>query len=202
MKIKLWMANLLLWSALASWAQVGLKGGLNLSSVASSAEAVEQEELALGWQAGLMARVPLNRVLHIQPEVYFVQKGAAYSYLGATVTQKLQYLELPVLLVFEPLGGLLNVHVGPQVSWLASAETTYVNGPFGTSGTIHTDREDYNELDYGLSVGAGLTLGKLVLDLRFVQGFQNVEKDAVVGPVSLSSQTRNYSLQASLGVFF
>jgi len=198
----MWMTSMLLLCVTATWAQFGLKGGLNLSSVASSAEEVDEQMLTLGWQAGIMARAEINAILSIQPELYFVQKGSEYQYLGADVTQKLQYVELPVLVVLEPFGALLNVHVGPQVSWLTNVETTYVNGPFGTSGTINTDKEDYNELDYGLSVGAGLTLGKMAFDLRFVQGFQNVEKDAVIGPVTVSSETRNYSVQASLGVFF
>ncbi len=198
----MWMTLALFFCAPALWAQFGLKGGLNLSSVASSAEEVNEQQMAMGWQAGIMVRAKVNAFVSIQPELYFVQKGSEYQYLGADVTQKLQYVELPVLVVLEPFGALLNVHVGPQVSWLTRVETTYVNGPFGTSGTINTDKGDYNALDYGLSVGAGLTLGKMALDLRFVQGFQNVEKDAVIGPVTVSSQTRNYSLQASLGVFF
>ncbi len=202
MKTRMWMTSMLLFCATAMWAQFGLKGGLNLSSVASSAEEVDEQMLTMGWQAGIMARAGINAFVSIQPELYFVQKGSEYRYLGAEVTQKLRYVELPVLVVLEPFGALLNVHVGPQVSWLASVETTYVNGPFGTSGTINTDKEDYNALDYGLSVGAGLTLSKMSLDVRFVQGFRNVENDAVIGPVTVSSETRNYSLQASLGVFF
>ncbi|GEM_PF-2588625 len=202
MKTKTWLLCISLLSTSLLSAQVGIKGGLNLSSVASSAQEVDQQQMALGWQAGLMARAEINKTLSIQPELYFVQKGSEYEYLGALVTQKLQYVELPLLLILEPFGALLNLQVGPQVSWLTGVETTYVNGPFGTSGTIHTNKEDYNQLDYGISVGAGITLNQLSIDVRLVQGFQNIEKDAVIGPVTISSNTRNYSVQASLGIFF
>ena len=89
---------------------------------------------------------------------------------------KLDYIELPVLGVFNILGGIVNVHAGPQFSYLTNVVYTVreENGP--TETFKNTDLNNYNQFDFGLAIGVGVELEIVMIELRYSIGFFRCRK--------------------------
>src|ERR1700733_15049765 len=56
----------------------GIKGGLNLSNM--YVRDVSDENMKVGWNAGIYAKIPLTTGFSIQPELYYTDKGAKETY--------------------------------------------------------------------------------------------------------------------------
>ncbi|MCB0662483.1 MAG: hypothetical protein KDC24_07075, partial [Saprospiraceae bacterium] len=56
--------------------------------------------------------------------------------------------------------------------------------------------------DMGLSVGAGIQVEKVLFDLRYTRGLRNIEKSNQIGGIEFSNPSKNYNIQASVGIFF
>jgi hypothetical protein len=73
----------------------------------------------------LYAKFPITNSVSIQPEISYTTKGAELSYNNAfangTATFKTNYIEVPVLLVFN-LTNALNVHAGPYAAYMVSGK--------------------------------------------------------------------------------
>ena len=196
------IAALLVLFCPATFTQVGIKGGVNMSSIAAEADDIEEKNAILGWQAGLMLTVPVHDWFSIQPEVLYIRKGSKHEFLGSDVEFRLDYIEVPVLAMLKPGGGPVVLEVGPQFSYLANAKTTFKNGPFGEDITVDEDRDNYEPLDVGVVLGIGLSFEKFLFDLRYTRGFNSIDKARTIGNTEYSSGARNFNLQASIGVYF
>ncbi len=188
--------------AFAAFAQVGIKGGFNLSNIAADKDQIDDKQTKIGWQVGLMAKLPANDWFAIQPEVSVVQKGADYSYTAGDVESKMLYFEVPVMAMVNPLGGPLNVHIGPHFSWLANVEYEYTNGLFGSEGELDDDRDNYETFDIGLGIGAGLNLKNILFELRYTQGFREIEKARFLETVEIGTNAKHFNLQLNVGCYF
>ncbi|WP_329805269.1 porin family protein [Flavobacterium facile] len=156
----------------------GVKGGVNFSNLYT--EDVDDSNLLTGFNLGLFARLPITQTFAIQPELSYTTKGAELEYNNAfvngTSTFKLNYLELPVLLVIN-LSENFSVHGGPYVAYLIDGEAT--NNSQGTLFDVENnlDNDDYNKFDTGLSVGIGYDTNKIGFGVRYNYGLQKVGKE-------------------------
>lgn len=156
----------------------GVKGGVNFSNLYT--EDVDDNNVLAGFNLGLFARLPITQTFAIQPELSYTTKGAELEYNNAfvngTSTFKLNYLELPVLLVIN-LSENFSVHGGPYVAYLLDGEAT--NNSQGTLFDVENnlDNEDYNKFDTGLSVGIGYDTNKIGFGVRYNYGLQKVGKE-------------------------
>src|SRR5215210_1399455 len=84
--------------ASAQGLRFGVKAGVTLAELH---EDISGETTPFDFRSGLVAggfvSWPLGSRLELQPEVLFTQKGAKISQGGGTLTQKLDYLDVPVL---------------------------------------------------------------------------------------------------------
>lgn len=156
----------------------GVKGGVNFSNLYT--EDVDDNNVLAGFNLGLFARLPITQTFAIQPELSYTTKGAELEYNNAfvngTSTFKLNYLELPVLLVIN-LSENFSVHGGPYVAYLLDGEAT--NNSQGTLFDVENnlDNDDYNKFDTGLSVGIGYDTNKIGFGVRYNYGLQKVGKE-------------------------
>jgi hypothetical protein len=156
----------------------GVKGGVNFSNLYT--EDVDDNNVLAGFNLGLFARLPITQTFAIQPELSYTTKGAELEYNNAfvngTSTFKLNYLELPVLLVIN-LSENFSVHGGPYVAYLIDGEAT--NNSQGTLFDVENnlDNDDYNKFDTGLSVGIGYDTNKIGFGVRYNYGLQKVGKE-------------------------
>ena len=156
----------------------GVKGGVNFSNLYT--EDVDDNNVLTGFNLGLFARLPITQTFAIQPELSYTTKGAELVYNNAfvngTSTFKLNYLELPVLLVIN-LSENFSVHGGPYVAYLIDGAAT--NNSQGTLFDVENnlDNDDYNKFDTGLSFGIGYDTNKIGFGVRYNYGLQKVGKE-------------------------
>lgn len=155
--------------------RVGLKGGLNASSLFYDTQGASNKNERIGFHIGVFAQAPIGEFFAIQPELLYTTKGAAadYNFLGfnGRNTFRLNYAELPVLATFK-LGQAVELQAGPYVSYLLNSDINS-NGDFGV-GTAAINRNNFNKIDYGLAGGLNVYFGKAFIGARYEQGLQNI----------------------------
>ncbi len=174
--------------------RVGIKAGLNYSNIFS--DGIDRNSL-VGFNAGLFAKVPVTSSFSIQPELYFTTKGSRLTYnstfINGDAEFKLNYLELPVLMVFN-LTRHFNVHAGPYVSYLldGSAKNKSSAPIFDFENNLNKD--DYNRLDAGVTAGIGLDISKISLGARYSYGMTTIGKENTFGGTSYRFPDGNNSV--------
>lgn len=176
----------------ASSAQVkfGVRAGLNASNVAFG-ELPDRRE-RFGLHAGVFADVPVvSTFMSIQPELSYSIKGAAFEYLGNKQNLKMDYVDFLLPLAFKL--GAVDIQVGPFASYLLSKPnyTSY------TDNALITDA--FNKIDAGLTAGFSFNFDKLLLGIRYNQGFANVSQE---NAQLLLGKGKNAVGQVSLGYRF
>lgn len=158
--------------------KIGLKGGVNFSNL--NADSVDVNNVLTGFNLGVFARLPITQTFAIQPELLYTTKGAELQYNNAfvngTSTFKLNYLELPVLLVIN-LSENFSIHGGPYVAYLIDGKAT--NDAQGTLFDVESNlsNDDYNKFDSGVAIGIGYETSSIGFGVRYSYGFQKVGKE-------------------------
>lgn len=201
MKKLLFVSSLMLLT-ISLFSQLGVKAGATFSSIANSPDEVEDKNIRTGFHAGLMMDLSVTDYFSVRPEVMYTRKGAKYKTFDTEIKSRLDYVDIPVLAVLKPLGGPFQVYAGPQFSYLTAVKYEFYNDTFNEDGVIEEDRENFENWDVGLSVGAGIQVDKFLFDLRYTRGLRNIEKDRELGGIQFSDPSKNYNIQASVGLFF
>lgn len=154
---------------------LGIKGGAagyQLTSEVGDISATSDRKI--GFEAGIFGEFPINRLLSIQPEAVFVQKGGeetSQSLGNSSVT--LNYVDVPLLLkINAPVAGSLQPYIfgGPYAGYLIEATSD-------ADGENEDVTELLNEIHYGLKVGLGINIGSILLDARYDMGLANLYKE-------------------------
>ncbi|MVM34641.1 outer membrane beta-barrel protein [Spirosoma sp. HMF4905] len=164
--------------------RVGLKGGLNASSLFYDSQGATNKNERIGFHLGVFSQIPVSEFFAIQPELLYMTKGASatYNVIGFTGknTFKLNYAELPVLATFK-LGQAVELQAGPYVSYLLNSNINS-NGDFG-NGSSALNRDNFNKVDYGIAGGLNLYFGKAFIGARYEQGLQNIANSGAANTI-------------------
>lgn len=158
-------------------ARIGIKGGVNFSNLYTND--ADHNKMRIGFNLGLFAKLRISDVIAFQPELYYTAKGAQMNYNNALVngTAKFHfnYLELPLLAVIN-VTPYFNVHTGPYFSYLINGRVLNQSSinTFDFEKNINTD--DYNKLDAGLAVGAGVDFKAVSIGARYYHGLTTIGK--------------------------
>lgn len=176
-KVLFFVAVMLLSVSTASIAQAkfGLKAGVNIAN--ATGDDVDDADSRLAPFFGAFINLGLGEKLAFQPELLYSMQGVKTSWsedgMDVDVTEKLNYLNIPLMLKYN-VGGGLNLQAGPQLGLLLSAESEWEVG--GESET-----EDIKEYlkgsDFGFNVGAGYDFGPLGVDVRYNIGLSNISDE-------------------------
>ena len=196
--------------------QVGIKGGLNVSELATSKDQTvligNSPEVVRNFprtdvNAGLIVSIPLSKKFSFQPEAVFSSQGAtakpSYGYIVSTQEEyKLGYVNIPLLLKYNsPLGFFFET--GPQVGLLTSAKINEtIVGADHTA--IYNVKNQFKSTDIGWTLGTGyLSPIDLGLDIRYNFGLTDINNTSASGmegaPVQ-SGHIKNGVLQ--IGLFY
>ena len=147
----------------------GIKFGYNLASVRydNNTETGQRH----GFHFGAQSESYLSEHLAIAVDILYSQQGYELKDNGGTFTQKLNYINLPLLL--RPyLDNNFYVEFGPEVGYAISHKEEYDSnfGLFDTSQTFKPKR-----FDWGLDVGAGFkTDSGLTFGVRYHFGMGSI----------------------------
>jgi hypothetical protein len=137
----------------------------------------------------------------VQPELYMISRGATFEVEGNEERVKLEYLEIPVLLVVPFQLGALQPYAfaGPWIGLETRCRYTYEEAGLKTNlGCESTsDMFDRRALDYGVTAGGGASYpigsGRLMLEARHTRGLRDIY-DGEGDP-----EVRNRSFVAMIG---
>jgi hypothetical protein len=205
--VKKWtlLASMMVVNLMATQAQVmvGIKGGLQLADmqVFGISDAIApQTKMYSGWNAGIMADIPLSSHISLRPEFNFTQKGWVTPImtdvkvfdldvpLGGKTKTRYDYVELPVLLQYTHKVGNSSWYAvaGPSVGYMTNADIRPVasflidiNLP-----RIPIPAALLQEWEVAGVVGLGAQTifgkGKLFADARYQYGFTNTLDDPII----------------------
>src|SRR5581483_8704904 len=136
----------------------GIKGGVNLTNM--YVKDVSDENMKVGWNAGVFAKCPVTRGFSIQPELLWTDKGAKENYNNFIEGKgeyrfNLNYIELPVLAVFN-VAKKFNIHAGPYVSYLASVNIKDLKSDGTLNDVKDLNADNFNRFDWGVAGGIGV----------------------------------------------
>ncbi|WP_240676179.1 porin family protein [Botryobacter ruber] len=195
--------------------RVGIRAGLNMANwQGESVESINnlfefadgaiKQEMREGFHAGGFISIPVAPGFEIEPGLLYSQKGTRvvgtlpwketeFLNVKATITNKAEYLELPVLAKIY-VGEGFNLFAGPQVSYLLSNKIQARAGALGfnvlnrewdmKSGMREFDVALTGGLGYrfssGLSISAGYDYGLTTVDSnRRFETYNGVIKGSV-----------------------
>ncbi|UAJ13075.1 porin family protein [Aquirufa lenticrescens] len=181
----------------ADYFRIGIKGGVNLSSVKVASLSTNLENKT-GYQLGAFARI--GRTIFIQPEVYFTAKEVNVDVLNSLTTNQgvvgfsQKSLDVPLLAGIKL--GPLRVLAGPVASYALSASTSpdaavksYFSG---------TSQEIINRSSFSYQAGIGFDILNLSLDLRY-EGAMSELKNTVAVPSGFNYSQKPSYYQATIG---
>ncbi len=204
-----------IWSAQA---QLGIKAGINLATLAESEFEDSFDDYKAkaitGLQAGLLLDLPITDMFSLQPELIWIQKGGRSTYslnpnnqIERRVTYN--YVEVPVLFKIKaPFSSDSNFGLfllgGPFAGFALNGKGEVKTTILGLTSTSTFD-VDYGDegntqrrFDWGISAGLGAYIGSIFLDLRYNLGFNNLldENAASSGQKRPTLRTRGIGLTA------
>jgi hypothetical protein len=181
----------------ADYFRIGLKGGVNLSSVKLAGLSTNLENKT-GYQLGAFARI--GRTVFIQPEVYFSAKEVNVDVLNSLTTNQgvvgfsQKSLDVPILLGVK--FGPIRVLAGPVATYAISASTSpdaavksYFSG---------TSQEIINRSNFSYQAGLGFDILNLSLDLRY-EGAMSELNNTIAVPTGFQYSQKPSYYQATIG---
>lgn len=157
----------------------GVKAGVTLADLHEDDNGETTPfDFRVGPVIGAFVTWPLGSRVELQPEVLFTQKGAKFEQGGATLTQKLDYVDVPVTVSYRLFGGSgrnVAVFAGPSFGIRVRAKSSAsVSG----GATIEDDvSEQVKQTDLAVVGGLAYHRGRLVVDGRYSWGVSDIDED-------------------------
>ena len=180
----------------------GVKGGLNLSNL--YVDEADDENLKLGLNLGLYAKIPLVKGVSLQPELIYSSKGSKLTYNNFILGKgeyrfNLNYVEVPVLAVINLVKNV-NLQVGPYVSYLVSANVKDMDEDGTIDNAKDLKAENFNRFDYGLAGGLGIDVQNFTLGARYNYGLKEIGDSGLSG--QLTKDSKNSVISVFVGLAF
>jgi len=180
----------------------GVKAGINISNLL--ANDVVANNAQLGFNGGVFLKLALSQHFAFQPELLFSTQGAELeynnSYVTGTVTHHLNYLQVPLLGVYN-ITRNINVQGGIYLASLLSATTK--NGSDNDSFNFEQEmsKSNFQSIDYGLILGLGGDINRVSVGIRYNYGVSNIGKAFNFSDQDIQNfpDARNSVFQAYLG---
>lgn len=154
----------------------GIRGGLNLTNMRTTAENSIVTGDKTGFHAGLMMQYRTDANFIVQPEILYTQKGYTYEVLTVNSTVSMDYVEVPILLKYDIKAAKgLNIQpvVAPYVGYAVIAKVV------SKGLLIDTDVdmiEEINKIDYGVGLGLDIQIiDRVVVGARYQFGFADFD---------------------------
>ena len=148
--------------------QLGLKGGVNLATTRYIND--DNSKARVGWNAGLLAEIPVQDNLLIRPELLYSSKGFAFNAIGTASagSVKLNYIAVPVLGGYRP-NAKSEILIGPEFGFLRKAVSK-------SSGISEDMTGFYRRFDVGFDLGFAYNFTKFIgAEVRYNYGFKDLQ---------------------------
>ena len=205
--------------------QVYVQGGVNLANITKNKSGgTSNNNLLTTFNAGILGRFNLSDALDLETGLLLDGRGSkTNNYLTSSTDDNYikssfnpLYLEVPLNLVVRfPLEKKTNIFVnaGPYIAMGIAGKSKVDTKAFGQTSTsmndikfTSTDPTDNNQgaydrlkrFDYGVNVGAGVDLGKLLLKVNYGLGLEKINSTQTNNTADAKNKYRTVSI--SLGI--
>jgi opacity protein-like surface antigen len=172
--------------------QLGVKGGVNLTSLSNSGSTFNSDNRA-GYLGGLWARFGALG-FNFQPEIYVTSKNVDLNSGNTSNHAKFTSIDVPLL-----FGGKVGAfgfggrfYTGPLMSFAINKDQNFFNAAGDAT------RLDYKDSNIAWTVGAGVDIRKISIDLRYEAGL--TKQNYYDGSTSFKTRVSLFNL--SLGYAF
>lgn len=182
-------------------AEIGIKGGLNLSNFFFSDSLGSEWNYLQNFQAGAFFSIYLLKNFSIQPELLYTKKGATADgmFKGEKITEseELTYIKIPLLVKVQfpykvnfKVGFFSGIYTAINIG--AKSITKYKDE------SIEEDiKNEIKDMDFGFVLGLNIEFKKLIFDFRYTTGFSNIKSDPFV-----DFSIKNHTLVFMIGYIF
>ncbi len=167
--------------------QFGIKGGLDVASVSTSAGSTLSSNNQAGYLAGVWARVGALG-FNFQPELYYTSKSENFE--NGTVQAKFKSIDIP-LLVGGKIGAFglgARFYTGPVVSFAIDKSNSF------SAALTQASTLDYKNQNFAWQFGAGLDIKAISFDLRYEAGLTSHSYEGSSSKLNLFSLSIAYRL--------
>lgn len=174
----------------------GLKAGVNFSNVYDAKDQEFNADFKIGFAGGAFLAIPMGKIVGIQPEILFSQKG--YKASGTFLTIPYQYthtasfIDIPLLVALKP-SPFVTLLAGPQYSFLIQEKDEFASGTFTQDQDFELDKNVFCILG-----GIDVNLSNFVIGGRAGWDLQNNNGDGT----TTKPRYKNFWYQATLGIRF
>ena len=170
----------------------GISGGVNFAKIAVSFDGSSLSASTgtlTSFSAGVFADAPVSTNVSIQPGLYYTGKGGSVTADGETYKSKINYIQLPVNVVYNvPVSaGKFFFGAGPYAAIAVNGKNEYSGS--GSSASVSEDIEfgdnansTYKRADFGATglIGFNFKNGFLV-KANYDLGLANISADNFLG---------------------
>ena len=189
-KIRLVIALCLVSLGTNAQLKLGVRAGLNASTV--SFPNLPNKSEKIGFHVGIFTDIAVvENFMSLVPELSYSTKGTSLKILSEKQSINMNYVDffLPVSFKMSDF----NINVGPFASYLISTpDYTYYN-----DNSVLVD--GFKKFDAGLTAGFGYNFSKMIIGVRYNQGFIDVTQD---NSRALLGSGKNAVGQLSIGYKF
>lgn len=163
--------------------QFGVKGGLNLTSLSKTGTFASDNKA--GYLGGIWARFGALG-FNFQPEAYVTSKNVTVDGSNAKFTS----IDVPLLFggKIGALGFGARFYTGPLVSFAINKDQN-----FGAAAS-NASRLDYKDQNFAWTLGAGVDIQKLSVDLRYEKGLSSQSYGTGSTKINLFNLSLGYRL--------
>lgn len=213
--------SLFTWQATAQ-VSLGFRAGVQLADVQASGitnslrpntQAIWGPNLALLTEIGLSPNFAIQTEFNYLTRGFEIREGVdlelfgANIPLGATVTTRINYLDLPILAKYKFGGEKVGAYLiaGPVFGYalngrLETRANFLVDIPIYDTD-INLNNDNINRFEVGGSLGAGLSfntsVGKFFIDARYTQGFTQMDQ---ISFLDLNLRNKGFGISAGYSI--
>jgi len=179
----------------------GLKAGTNYSNVYDEQGNDFVADSKFGFVGGVFVAIPFGKFIGIQPEILYSQKGfkSSGTFLGNTYSmiRTTDFIDVPLLFAIKPINEV-TILFGPQFSYLLKQKDEFTGGTINSTQQQDFDNSNIRKNIMGLTGGADLNFGNLVVGLRAAWDIKENEGNGS----STTPRYKNMLYQATVGYRF
>jgi hypothetical protein len=179
----------------------GFKAGTNYSNVYDEQGNDFVADSKFGLAVGGFVSIPFGKLIGIQPEILFSQKGfkSTGTYLGSTysMTRTTDFIDVPLLFAVKPISEV-TLLFGPQFSYLLEQRDEFTGGTISTTQQQEFDNNDVTKNIMALTGGVDLNVESFVVGVRAGWDIKTNEGDGN----SSTPRYKNMWYQATVGYRF
>src|SRR5690554_923139 len=159
---------------------LGLRAGLNFQNLTGDEVFFEDAKMTPRFNIGVDYEIAVAPDFYFTPGLLFATKGSKYEFLGEDIQIGLNYLEVPLNLVYKPVlgDGNLIVAFGPYVGYGLGGKAKSDEGDTDIDMGSDEEEDNFKALDMGANLSFGYMFGAgLSLQFNTQLGLVNISHD-------------------------